>query len=410
VPRTLTANFETHRAAHQGRRLVLGLAFAFVGFGVLAYAQDLDDPETLAGAAIEEESEYGCPVDYPKPIFVNPGDKGDENGDGVVCAGERGVVDNKLIVGDGEARHVSGHGNFFDGGKGRLQDISFSFHGKPTDDTGAAKGQFEFHDQTGVGPDLTVHGEVLCLLARGASATLIGVVTRSNDANLPVDAVVAWMTGDNGEGVNDRPDTLSRPSRLGIKVSPKLCGAKLPALTLVDIVSGNIQVHDDESSGGAPTTVEDADSSGNAPAFITSGHGNFFDDGKKLVQDISFSFHALGTAPDGKIVDGVATGQFEYHDQTSGGSDMTVHGEVLCASKVGNFVSLVGIVTRSSDKGVPVNTLVAWQAEDNGEGTPDPADRVSRLSPIGVIKADACQGKVPILKLAPIVGGNIQIQ
>jgi hypothetical protein len=235
------------------------------------------------------------------------------------------------------------------------------------------------------------------------------VVTRSNDANLPVDAVVAWMTGDNGEGINDRPDTLSRPSRLGIKVSPKLCGAKLPVLTLVDIISGNIQVHDDESSGGAPTTVEDADSNG-GPAFITSGHGNFFDGGKKVVQDISFSFHALGTAPDGKIVNGVATGQFEYHDQTSGGPDMTVHGEVLCASISGNFVSLVGIVTRSNDKGLLVNTLVAWQAEDNGEGSPNPADRVTRLSPIGVIKADACRGKVPILKLAPIVSGNIQVQ
>ena len=107
---------------------------------------------------------------------------------------------------------------------------------------------------------------------------------------------------------------------------------------------------------------------------------------------------------------GVATGQFEYHDQTSGGPDTTVHGEVLCASISGNYVSLVGIVTRSNDKGLLVNTLVAWQGEDNGEGIADPADRVSRLSPIGVIKADACNGKVPTLKLTPIASGNIQVQ
>src|SRR5687767_2055356 len=83
---TLTLDCETRRVPLQGRQgLMLGLAFAFGAFGVLGYAQDLDNPETLAGVVIEEEVEYGCPVEYPFPKFTVPGTFPDANRDGVIC-------------------------------------------------------------------------------------------------------------------------------------------------------------------------------------------------------------------------------------------------------------------------------------------------------------------------------------
>src|SRR6185436_3709495 len=208
--------------------------------------------------ALEEES--GCPADHPIAIVVKLGHPADLNGDGIVCTDSKGdeFVDNSTSEpgNGGGATHVSGHGNFLVGGKKLIQDISFSFHGIATGEkAGEAKGQFEYHDQTGVGPDLTVHGVVLCLSVDGNVATLIGIVTRSNDINLPEDQLVTWMAEDNGEGAGDVPDTVSRLSPLGSKLPKAICAVKKAKPVPVDILSGNIQVDDDETSGGLPTKL-----------------------------------------------------------------------------------------------------------------------------------------------------------
>jgi hypothetical protein len=407
------------RQKHDGTilRFALGLVLAFGTAGVFVSAHGLNlNEETLAGPVKELSDPDGCPADYPIVVTgIKPGTSADANGDGIICTDSKGedFVDNDANDPQQGARHASGHGNFVVSGKFIQQDISFSFHGIGIDGSGGeAKGQFEFHDQSNAGPDLTVHGEVLCLTIDDNFATLIGRVTRSNDDGLPVDGIVIWVTVDNGEGTNAIPDALSRPSLVG-KQPGKLCEFKKSIFSAVDIVSGNIQVDEDETASAAPTSLEDKDPGDQSvESFGVSGHGNFFDGGKKITQDLSFSFHAIGEGTDGKFIADAAKGEFEFHDQTPGGQDLTVHGEVLCASVSGNFARLVGVVTRSNDKGLPLQTLVTWSAVDNGEGTGDTPDEVSRLAPVGVTKTTGslCGGKAPAATLRTVLNGNIQVR
>ena len=235
------------------RRLVFAFVVSLGLCGVLVHAIE---EETLAGPAlgfvedIDDGANIGsCPENFPIAVNVKPGHLADKNGDNIICTDEVGkrYVDNDFLGDlDGPAQ-VSGHGNFFDGGKKITQDISFSFHGKNTgkgskDFSDDAKGEFEYHDQTGVGPDLTVHGEVLCLSANGNTALLVGKVTRSNDLALPVDTLVVWMSEDNGEGINEGVDRVSRLAPIGVKLPKDSCRIKFPEPPpLRTIVSGNIQ-------------------------------------------------------------------------------------------------------------------------------------------------------------------------
>ncbi|HEX5069624.1 MAG TPA: hypothetical protein VFV78_05345 [Vicinamibacterales bacterium] len=396
-------------------RFALGLTLAFGTAGVFISAQGLEK-ETIAGPTKELVDPNGCPAEYPVVIDnVKPGSGVDANGDGRICTDSESTdfVDNDATNPAQSTRHASGHGNFIVGGKLLQQDISFSFHGIGINGSGReAKGRFEFHDQTNAGPDLTVHGEVLCLTVDGNVATLLGRVTRSNDFELPVDGIVIWMTQDNGEGTNADPDKLSRPS-LTSSLPKDLCQFAKLKFTAVEISSGNIQVDEDETASDAPTSLEEKDPGDqSSESFGVSGHGNFFDGGKSLTQDISFSFHAIGEGTDGKVISDVAKGEFEYHDQTPGGADLTVHGDVVCATVSGNFARLVGVVTRSNDKALPLLTLVSWQAVDNGEGEGDGLDQVSRLAPIGVNKTltNPCAGKAPAANLRTVLNGNIQVR
>ena len=393
-------------------RHAAALVFMFGTAGVLVYANGPNEvPKTLAGETKDLEAPDGCPAEYPVVVIVKPGNTQDLNGDGIVCYNPKSgeTVDN----GESEptfngTRHVSGHGNFFDGGEEEGQDISFSFHGIGINgDGGQAKGTFEYHDQTGGGPDLRVHGDVLCLTVNDNVATLVGIVTRSNDGGLPVDKLVIWRTVDNGEGANAMADTVTRLSPVNQKLVEG-CKFKLIKFNDVDIITGNIQVDEEETSGGVPKMLEEkAIDDKSSDSWGVSGHGNFFDGGKSAVQDISFSFHAIGTLADGKLVDDVAKGQFESHDQSR---DLNVHGEVLCASVKGNSVTLIGIVTRSNDRGLLVDTIVGWSAEDNGEGAAGP-DRVSRIVPIsGKPKAGPCSATVPTINLRDVLNGNIQVR
>jgi len=404
----------------QMARLMTALVFAFSIAGVFVYAQELD--KTLAGVPKDLDPPDGCPADYPIVALVKPGHPVDANLDGVICtdAGFTEYVDNDVNSSSEGSRHVSGHGNFFSStvpGKDpikdplvKVQDISFSFHGIGINGSGdEAKGQFEYHNQTPEGADLTVHGEVLCLSIQKNIATLVGIVTRSNDLQLPVDKLVTWRAIDNGEGANAGADTVTRLSPVGKKLS-STCAHKQLSYDDEEIVGGNIQVDEDETSGGAPSKLEEKElDDKSSDSWGVEGAGNFFDGGKKVVQDIAFSFKAIGDGPDGKFIEDAAKGDFEYRDKTVGGSDLFVKGEVVCASVKSNSVMLVGVVTMSTDKGLPVSTIVGWSAEDNGDG--GGSDRVSRLAPIGIKQSkNLCSGKVPALTLQPVASGKVYVR
>jgi hypothetical protein len=240
------------------RRLALGLALAF-GLGVAGYA--VEEEETLAGKMVDFSEEpkpisevASCPPTFPIEVFVKLHDA-DENGDHIVCTDEKGrrFVDNDYVPVELVGKQASGHGNFFDlGVKGGNRDISFSFIAINTGQgsksfADAAKGEFEYHDQTFEGPDLRVHGDVLCLSASGNTALLIGRVTQSTDFSFPLESLVAWTVEDNGEGINEPVDRVSRPSPIGSPIKSKLpadsCRVKFPELPATRlIVSGNIQV------------------------------------------------------------------------------------------------------------------------------------------------------------------------
>ena len=232
---------------------VVGLGLAS---GVINYANE--DEKTLAGDPAEFELVAGCPPGYP--IVVNLSGEAqsrvDLNGDDIICTdGAGGYADNSYVPVDDDVRLMAnGHGNFLDNAKfvddlkvpeiPKSQDISFSFTGIERGTEGSAKGQFEYHDQTGDGQDLAVHGAVLCLAVDPLSltATFIGQVTRSNDKKLLVGSTVGWQAQDNSEGdFTFTPDLVTRL----YSVSGTGCKQKFKVATptMRGILSGNIQVH-----------------------------------------------------------------------------------------------------------------------------------------------------------------------
>jgi len=231
----------TNRRTPRLEMVCVVVALALTG-GAIGFANE--EEETLAGDPTKVVQESGCPADYPIPVVINEkeGSPVDENGDGIICTdGMKQFVDNLLAHENDGKLMVTGHGNFFDLGKKIVQDISFSFHGIERGQNGSAKGVFEYHDQTGSGPDLTVHGDVLCLAVDANVATLVGRVTRSNDLGLPVDRLVVWRAEDNGEGNLAVPDRVSRLTVIGgTKVT---CKERFKLDSPRDTVSGNIQVH-----------------------------------------------------------------------------------------------------------------------------------------------------------------------
>lgn len=236
-------------------RLVTVCAIVGLGLasGAINYANE--DEKTLAGEPDEFVLVAGCPPDYPTAVTIpkETQSKVDANGDHIICSdGTGGFVDNTYVPVDDDVRLMAnGHGNFFDNAKfadslkvveGEVQDISFSFNGIERGTGGSAKGEFEYHDQTGDGPDLTVHGNVLCLAVdpKNLMATFVGQVTRSNDKKLLVGAVVGWQAQDNGEGEMFTADRVSRLYPTGASN----CGQKFKTTQpMLGILSGNIQVH-----------------------------------------------------------------------------------------------------------------------------------------------------------------------
>ena len=63
----------------------------------------------------------------------------------------------------------------------------------------------------------------------------------TQDPKLPVGVLVVWLTADNGEGINELVDLLSRPSRVETKGPNKGCEREIK-FSAERIASGNIQV------------------------------------------------------------------------------------------------------------------------------------------------------------------------
>ena len=191
-----------------------------------------DDAETLLGESVEE---LGTCAEGWRLVF-KPGHATDLNQNDYVCySDELNVhVDDKLPVEGPETEFAGGHGNYTDAGKKVTQDISFSFHGRQNKSM-VVKGEFEFHDQLN---NLRIHGNVTCLIVSKNIATLGGVIEQSTDPKLRVGTFVRWQTADNGEGINEPVDFMSRPEAAG----KKEVGCGKFAIKHQLIQSGNIQV------------------------------------------------------------------------------------------------------------------------------------------------------------------------
>ena len=88
---------------------------------------------------------------------------------------------------------------------------------------------------------------------------------------------------------------------------------------------------------------------------------------------------------------------------------VTVHIEVDCLNVIGNFATISGIVTRSSDPTrVPEGFEGIFQVVDNGEGKDAPPDFMSEANFFAVGTGTDC--RVPgEFDLVPVEHGNVQV-
>jgi hypothetical protein len=270
---------------------------------------------------------------------------------------------------------------------------------------------------------------------RTLTLALMGLVALAACAD-GVSSPGPMIAASDGETIEEKETISGEPFALTAGVCPK--GYVLSAVKPGHIadandngwicVSGTGDTVDDETAVGVGTCPDGfdlllakpghpADLNGNGwvcagekvtidDEFVTedrmkvNGHGNFTSSGKKELQDISFSFHAIpiGTELDGK-------GRFEFHDQLHG---LNVHGAVECVATQGTSAFIAAVVTRSDDTGLPVGTLVGWFARDNAEPGGG-IDAMTRPAPIKKkIGETACSG-VRFPGMSVIQSGNIQV-
>jgi hypothetical protein len=107
---------------------------------------------------------------------------------------------------------------------------------------GSVSGEFEL--VTNQGDGFRLHGSVACVSLIGNIARLEGIVDQSTIPFVAVGSHMRWTVVDNGEGSKAPPDQTSsfrqtlNPADYGWH-----CAIGLDVLGLLDIVSGNIQVH-----------------------------------------------------------------------------------------------------------------------------------------------------------------------
>ena len=146
-----------------------------------------------------------CPFGF-ELVPVKIGDPIDSNRNGYACFDGRTFVDDTVKGPDADTEWVGGHGNLVFPQNRTSRSHSTA---NKTSSSQLIKGEFEMHDQIS---DVRIHGDVTCLRVEANQARLGGVVTQSTDPKVPVGSAVTWFAADNGEGLLDKPDLLSRPS------------------------------------------------------------------------------------------------------------------------------------------------------------------------------------------------------
>ena len=193
-----------------------------------------EEAETLKG---EGKETGGACLDGWVIIDWPVGVKYDVNMNGFVCwDGVTAWMDDVLTAEGPETEFAGGQGTYIALGKKGAQNVTFAFHGRQNK-TMVVKGQFELNDHAN---DLHVHGEVTCLIVAKNTAILGGIITQSTDGKLPVGAALFWRATDNGEGINEPVDFVTRPV---LSKTPKEgCKGKFPIEPDMKIEAGNIQV------------------------------------------------------------------------------------------------------------------------------------------------------------------------
>ena len=115
----------------------------------------------------------------------------------------------------------------------------------------------------------------------------------------------------------------------------------------------------------------------------------------------SFSFHVVIDE------DGAARGRYQLHARQSL-LESVHHGDIVCATVVGNAAWMVGVNTKSTNPGAPPGTYTTWRVIDNGEGAGDPPDEISLMG-VGIINPPPFCVNLPGTPVFPIEAGNIQI-
>lgn len=123
-----------------------------------------------------------------------------------------------------------------------------------------------------------------------------------------------------------------------------------------------------------------------------------------------YSYTALRTdlaTPD------VAKGQFEVMYTATNGTEIKIHGDVVCMNVFGNNARVAGQITKVWRNGVQspitVNTHAFWVVVDNGEGNPSP-DQVSlvRFSNAATAQTYCATGFLSFV--FPQQVGNVQVR
>ncbi len=125
---------------------------------------------------------------------------------------------------------VSGSGHITSGGELR----TFSFNARKRAD-GSVTGEWQRNTRS-IGAK--AHGDVTCFTIVGNQAWLGGVVERTTT----IPGEVAWTVVDNSEGANSAADQISLQSVGGAPGFAAAFCASRPALALIPIEKGNIQV------------------------------------------------------------------------------------------------------------------------------------------------------------------------
>jgi len=150
------------------------------------------------------------------------------------------------------------------------------------------------------------------------------------------------------------------------------------------------------ATGGAPVA------SANGSAHWTIPLPNPFG---VVVENRTLSFNAR------KLVDGSATGRFEYH-QVVEGDAFRFNVDVTCMNVcAGNRAKIGGVIVVSNDPTLPPGTFAWFQVFDNGEGAEAPPDRSSLIGFGNEAANEAFCNSPALPRFGPWdVQGNIQVR